>query len=198
MTENDIQSFAVIDAGTNSIKFHIGERAPGGIWRTVVDRAEVTRMGEGFGQERVIPRRAGARGGCDPGHGRRSQAAWCASDGCSRHRRPADCLERSGCRGRDCRTHRCVYRGDFRRGRRPPGLSGCALRTGRLRRLAGRFRYRRRQFSVHLRQRFARRRAFQRRGWRGEIHRALSPRSGCFAREPARCRCCHRSRSGSP
>ena len=54
MTENDIQSFAVIDAGTNSIKFHIGERAPGGIWRTVVDRAEVTRMGEGFGQERVI------------------------------------------------------------------------------------------------------------------------------------------------
>jgi exopolyphosphatase/guanosine-5'-triphosphate,3'-diphosphate pyrophosphatase len=44
----------VIDAGTNSIKFHIGERGPGGIWRTVVDRAEVTRMGEGFGQERVI------------------------------------------------------------------------------------------------------------------------------------------------
>jgi exopolyphosphatase/guanosine-5'-triphosphate,3'-diphosphate pyrophosphatase len=44
----------VIDAGTNSIKFHIGQREADGTWRTVVDRAEVTRMGEGFGQERVI------------------------------------------------------------------------------------------------------------------------------------------------
>jgi exopolyphosphatase/guanosine-5'-triphosphate,3'-diphosphate pyrophosphatase len=49
-----LQRYAVIDAGTNSIKFHIGERGPEGTWRTVVDRAEVTRMGEGFGQERVI------------------------------------------------------------------------------------------------------------------------------------------------
>jgi exopolyphosphatase / guanosine-5'-triphosphate,3'-diphosphate pyrophosphatase len=48
------QRYAVIDAGTNSIKFHIGEREADGTWRTVVDRAEVTRMGEGFGQERVI------------------------------------------------------------------------------------------------------------------------------------------------
>ncbi len=46
--------YAVIDAGTNSIKFHIGEPGSGGKWRAVVDRAEVTRMGEGFGQERVI------------------------------------------------------------------------------------------------------------------------------------------------
>ena len=44
----------VIDAGTNSIKFHIGERGPEGTWRTVVDRAGVTRLGEGFGKERVI------------------------------------------------------------------------------------------------------------------------------------------------
>ncbi len=54
MNENKPHCFAVIDAGTNSIKFHIGERQPGGAWRTVVDRAEVTRMGEGFGQDRVI------------------------------------------------------------------------------------------------------------------------------------------------
>jgi len=46
--------YAVIDAGTNSIKFHIGEREPGGKWRTVLDRAELTRLGEGFGQQRVI------------------------------------------------------------------------------------------------------------------------------------------------
>jgi len=38
--------FAVIDVGTNSVKFHIGERDAGGRWRTVVDRAEMTRLGE--------------------------------------------------------------------------------------------------------------------------------------------------------
>lgn len=54
MNESTLQRFAVIDAGTNSIKFHIGEREPAGTWRTLADRAEVTRMGEGFGQERVI------------------------------------------------------------------------------------------------------------------------------------------------
>jgi exopolyphosphatase/guanosine-5'-triphosphate,3'-diphosphate pyrophosphatase len=40
--------YAVIDAGTNSIKFHIGEHDVGGKWRTVVDRAELTRLGEGL------------------------------------------------------------------------------------------------------------------------------------------------------
>ena len=39
--------YAVIDAGTNSIKFHIAETAEGG-WRTLVDRAELTRLGEGL------------------------------------------------------------------------------------------------------------------------------------------------------
>jgi len=42
--------FAVIDVGTNSVKFLIGERAADGLWRTVVDRAEVTRLGEGLDQ----------------------------------------------------------------------------------------------------------------------------------------------------
>jgi exopolyphosphatase/guanosine-5'-triphosphate,3'-diphosphate pyrophosphatase len=42
--------FAVIDVGTNSVKFHIGERAADGLWRTVLDRAEVTRLGEGLDQ----------------------------------------------------------------------------------------------------------------------------------------------------
>jgi exopolyphosphatase/guanosine-5'-triphosphate,3'-diphosphate pyrophosphatase len=40
--------FAVIDTGTNSVKFHVGERAADGTWRTVVDRADVTRLGEGL------------------------------------------------------------------------------------------------------------------------------------------------------
>jgi exopolyphosphatase/guanosine-5'-triphosphate,3'-diphosphate pyrophosphatase len=42
------QRCAVIDVGTNSVKFHIGERTAAGDLRTVVDRAEVTRLGEGL------------------------------------------------------------------------------------------------------------------------------------------------------
>jgi exopolyphosphatase / guanosine-5'-triphosphate,3'-diphosphate pyrophosphatase len=40
--------FAVIDVGTNSVKLHVGERHTAGTWRTIVDRAEVTRLGEGL------------------------------------------------------------------------------------------------------------------------------------------------------
>jgi exopolyphosphatase / guanosine-5'-triphosphate,3'-diphosphate pyrophosphatase len=40
--------YAVIDVGTNSVKFHAGERAADGTWRTVLDRADVTRLGEGL------------------------------------------------------------------------------------------------------------------------------------------------------
>jgi len=42
------ERYAVIDAGTNSVKLHIGERAGAGSWRTVSDRAELTRLGEGL------------------------------------------------------------------------------------------------------------------------------------------------------
>ncbi len=34
--------------GTNSVKFHVGERAADGTWTKVVDRASVTRLGEGL------------------------------------------------------------------------------------------------------------------------------------------------------
>jgi len=40
--------FAVIDVGTNSVKLHVGERHAGDAWRTVLDRAEVTRLGRGL------------------------------------------------------------------------------------------------------------------------------------------------------
>jgi exopolyphosphatase/guanosine-5'-triphosphate,3'-diphosphate pyrophosphatase len=42
------ERYAVIDVGTNSVKFNIGERGEGDRWRTVVDRAELTRLGEGL------------------------------------------------------------------------------------------------------------------------------------------------------
>jgi exopolyphosphatase / guanosine-5'-triphosphate,3'-diphosphate pyrophosphatase len=48
------QRHAVIDVGTNSVKFHVGERDPGGGWRAVVDRAELTQLGEGLGDQGVI------------------------------------------------------------------------------------------------------------------------------------------------
>jgi exopolyphosphatase/guanosine-5'-triphosphate,3'-diphosphate pyrophosphatase len=40
--------YAVIDVGTNSVKFHIGERSADGEWTTILDRAEVTRLGQGL------------------------------------------------------------------------------------------------------------------------------------------------------
>jgi exopolyphosphatase / guanosine-5'-triphosphate,3'-diphosphate pyrophosphatase len=50
----DAIRYAVIDVGTNSVKFHVGERRPSGSWRTVVDRAEITRLGEGLGDDRRL------------------------------------------------------------------------------------------------------------------------------------------------
>ena len=40
--------YGVVDVGTNSVKFHLAERAADGAWRQLVDRAEVTRLGEGL------------------------------------------------------------------------------------------------------------------------------------------------------
>ena len=54
VVDDEPERYAVIDAGTNSIKFHIGQRNLNGLWRTVVDRAEVTRLGEGLAGQGVI------------------------------------------------------------------------------------------------------------------------------------------------
>src|SRR4051812_17430529 len=43
-----VDRFAVVDVGTNSVKFHIGERGADGGWRTVLDRAQSTRLGDGL------------------------------------------------------------------------------------------------------------------------------------------------------
>ena len=56
LVEDRPDRYAVIDVGTNSVKFHIGERQPGGGWRPIVDRAEITRLGEGLEQAgEIIP-----------------------------------------------------------------------------------------------------------------------------------------------
>ena len=46
--------YAVIDVGTNSVKFHVGELAADGTWRRVVDRADTTRLGDGLAGSGVI------------------------------------------------------------------------------------------------------------------------------------------------
>jgi exopolyphosphatase/guanosine-5'-triphosphate,3'-diphosphate pyrophosphatase len=50
------ERYAVIDVGTNSIKFHVAELDPDrpAPWRTVIDRAVVTRLGEGVEATGVI------------------------------------------------------------------------------------------------------------------------------------------------
>jgi exopolyphosphatase/guanosine-5'-triphosphate,3'-diphosphate pyrophosphatase len=56
LLDDEPPRFAVIDVGTNSVKFHVGERRSDGTWRPVVDRAEVTRLGEGLAEAgRITP-----------------------------------------------------------------------------------------------------------------------------------------------
>jgi len=53
--------YAVIDVGTNSVKFHVGERNADGSHRTIVDRADTTRLGESQGDDGVLNDTAIAR-----------------------------------------------------------------------------------------------------------------------------------------
>jgi exopolyphosphatase / guanosine-5'-triphosphate,3'-diphosphate pyrophosphatase len=50
LTRRSTQRFAVIDVGTNSVKLLLAEREDDGGWRTVLDRGEITRLGEGLDQ----------------------------------------------------------------------------------------------------------------------------------------------------
>jgi exopolyphosphatase/guanosine-5'-triphosphate,3'-diphosphate pyrophosphatase len=54
------ERYAVIDVGTNSVKLHIAERAGSG-WRSILDRAELTRLGEGLEASGEISPEAAAR-----------------------------------------------------------------------------------------------------------------------------------------
>jgi exopolyphosphatase/guanosine-5'-triphosphate,3'-diphosphate pyrophosphatase len=40
--------YAVVDVGTNSVKLHVSERSRDGKWHRVIDRAVITRLGEGL------------------------------------------------------------------------------------------------------------------------------------------------------
>ena len=85
---------AVIDVGTNSVKFLVAEVGPDGSWRTIVERAEITRLGEGLdetgtlgedGMERTLDAIAGMAE-----EARREGAAEIAAVGTAALRRAAD------------------------------------------------------------------------------------------------------------
>lgn len=54
LVDDEPARYAVMDVGTNSVKFHVGERSAGGTWRAIVDRAELTRLGEGLEERGTI------------------------------------------------------------------------------------------------------------------------------------------------
>jgi exopolyphosphatase / guanosine-5'-triphosphate,3'-diphosphate pyrophosphatase len=54
LIDDEPERYAVIDVGTNSVKFHIGERDADGKWRDIVDRAELTRLGDGLSERGAI------------------------------------------------------------------------------------------------------------------------------------------------
>jgi exopolyphosphatase/guanosine-5'-triphosphate,3'-diphosphate pyrophosphatase len=61
LVSSRLPRFGVIDVGTNSVKFHIAELAEDNTWRAVVDRAELTRLGEGLEKSGVISQAATER-----------------------------------------------------------------------------------------------------------------------------------------
>ena len=54
LTSFGLVRYAVIDVGTNSVKLHVGERRADDTWSAVVDRAIVTRLGEGLDATGVL------------------------------------------------------------------------------------------------------------------------------------------------
>ena len=54
LIDGALPRYAVVDVGTNSVKFHIGERRADGTWRTIADRAAITRLGEGLEESEAI------------------------------------------------------------------------------------------------------------------------------------------------
>ena len=144
----------MIDVGTNSVKFHVGERGADGAWRTVVDRAEVTRLGEGLDATGRLGRGADRSGRPTAIAGmvdeaRQDGVAAIAAVGTAGMRIAANAptfvdAVRERTRRRD--------RGDPGRGGGAPRLSsrpspGSAV----ARRLARRLRHGRRQLAVHVR-----------------------------------------------
>ena len=177
--------YAVIDVGTNSVKFHVGERLDDGTWRAVADRAEITRMGEGLGSggtvapaalERTIEAIAGMAD-----EAKRQGAVAIAAVGTAWLRAATD---RDDVLNGHPRAHGRQRRGDQRRGRGTACLCRSLGRTRDRRRRRRRVRHGGRQHAVHLRSRRSRRGALQPAARRRGVHGAVRPDRGHRRRRP--------------
>ena len=173
-----VERYAVIDVGTNSVKFHIGEREPTvpGDGSSTVPRSPGS--GEGLHEtgrlnpepiERTVEAIAAM---VDEAWHERGRGDRRGRDG-----RAADRSEQRGVRRRRTGALWRHRRDHLRRGGEPAGLPrgdgrDSAEATGSQRRL----RHRRRQLAVHVRRGRPGRRAVQRRRRRGPLHRGVRPR----------------------
>ena len=115
LVDDELPRYAVIDCGTNSIKFHVGARGHDGTWTKIVDRAEITRLGEGVGDTGDdLDRGHRAHGRHRQGDGQRGSGPPRSSRGRRRHGRAAPRRQpgrgraghRGGKRDRDSRSSR--------------------------------------------------------------------------------------------
>ena len=171
--------YAVIDVGTNSVKFHVGERARR---RRVADGrrprgGDAARRGARRRPAGSAPEPIARTADGDRGDGRGGRAARRRGDRRGRHRRAADRPATAPSSSpRSASAHRRRGRGHLRRGGGAARLLAVTVGARRRRRHARRVRHRRRQLAVHVRPRRAGRRALQRQRRRRALHRALRAR----------------------
>ena len=193
------ERYAVIDVGTNSVKFHVGERGTDGAWRRIVDRAETTRLGEGLQEtgrlnEEPIERTVEAIAGMVD-EAWQSGAAAIAAVGTGRS---ADRPQQRRAHRRRTGTQRRHRRGHLRGGGEPAGLPGGEGGSRRGDGLERRLRHGRGQLAVHVRRGRPGRRAVQRRRGRGPLHRGVRPRRRRLRGRSGRCAGRDRRGPGSP
>ena len=189
--------YAVIDVGTNSVKFHVGEQTADGAWRRVVDRAETTRLGDGLASSGVISAPAIER--TTAAITSMVEEAW------QHHAQAIVAVGTAGLRAAGNRDE-VVAAIEAGTGITVATISGeeesrLAYLAVRAELTSGdrrprRLRHGRREQPVHVRTRRRGRRPFQPRGRRRALHRALRARRGGLDRDaPSRAR---RDRGGSP
>ena len=152
LVDDEPPRYAVIDCGTNSIKFHVGGPGHDGTWTKIVDRAEITRLGEGVGDTATISTEAIERTA--------AAVKAMASEARDLHSRAVAAVGTAGLRLADNRDEVVraieaasgieiqVISAEEESSTRLPGGAG---RPWLLRRLDRRGRHRRRQHPVHLR-----------------------------------------------
>ena len=152
LVDDELPRYAVIDCGTNSIKFHVAVRGHDGTWTKIVDRAEITRLGEGVGDTATISTEAVERTA--------ATIKAMASEARDLHVRAVAAVGTAGLRLADNRDEvvRAIeaasgieIRGHLGRGGSSTRLPGGAGWPWLLRRLDRRGRHRRGQHPVHLR-----------------------------------------------